>query len=192
MHDLEALGLELLQQRGERDRGRVLEIVHQDDTLAALFELGHHRCDHLVGVLELEVEGIDVDRKDADVPFREISGQFRRLAQPWEAEKGRQRTPGGDRDGADAVLDFILGFRQGFLGQVHVRPRMGSDGVILGDNLPEDVGMPAHMLADRKKCRLQALRRQRRQHGRRIAGPWAVVEGQHDLARFQEIVGLEH
>jgi len=68
---------------------------------------------------------------------------------------------------------------------------MGSDGVILGDNLPEDVGMPAHVLADREKRRLQALRRQGCQHGGRIAGPRAVVEGQHDLARFEEIVGLE-
>jgi hypothetical protein len=48
MHDLEALGLELQQQRRERDRGRVLKIMQHDHALAALVELGHHRCDHLV------------------------------------------------------------------------------------------------------------------------------------------------
>ena len=43
---------------GSAERGRVLEVVRQDDALAALFELGHHQCDHLVGILELEVEGM--------------------------------------------------------------------------------------------------------------------------------------
>src|ERR1700716_2459479 len=143
VHDLETLGLKLQQQCRQRDRCRLLKIVHQNYALAALVELGHHRRDHLVGIPELEVERIEIGREDADVSFGEIGGQFRRLAQPREAEKRRQRTAGGDRNGAEAVLDLLLGILPRFLRQIDMRPRVGADGVIPGDDLLEDLRMPA-------------------------------------------------
>ena len=60
-----------------------------------------------------------------------------------------------------------------------------------GDDALEDLGVPAGMFADREEQRLGALVGQRLEHGRRIARPRAVVEGQHDFVVLQEVVGLE-
>src|SRR6187200_3361294 len=46
------------------------------------------------------------------------------------------------------------------------------------------------MLADREERRLGAMVRQRGQHRRGVARPRAVVEREHDLIQYQEVVGL--
>src|SRR5260370_5514933 len=51
--------------------------------------------------------------------------------------------------------------------------------------------MPHGMLADREEQGFGALRCQCLEHSRRIAGPWTVVESQHDFAVAQEVVSLE-
>jgi hypothetical protein len=54
-------------------------------------------------------------------------------------------------------------------------------------NLLEDLRMPHGMLADGKGHGLGALRGQCLEHGRRIAGPWTIVESQHDFAVAQKV-----
>ena len=59
------------------------------------------------------------------------------------------------------------------------------------DVLFQDLGMPAGVLADREEHGLGALVGQRLEHALGVAGPGAVVEGQHDLVVAQEVIGLE-
>src|SRR5450830_2048361 len=54
LHHFVAAGLELGEQLGRGMRGRLLEVVHQDDALAALFELLHHRGNDLLRLAHLE------------------------------------------------------------------------------------------------------------------------------------------
>ena len=91
----------------------------------------------------------------------------------------------------DALLDFGLGLVRRHLRQVLVRPGVRADGVAGRRHLLQDFGMPAGMLADREEQRLGALVGQRLEHGRRVARPRAVVEGQHDFFVAQEVIGLE-
>src|SRR5947209_3169000 len=72
-----------------------------------------------------------------------------------------------------------------------MRPGVGADGVALGVDAFENFGMPARVFPDREESRLDALSGECREHGRSIARPRAVVERQHDLPRFQEIMRLE-
>ncbi len=51
--------------------------------------------------------------------------------------------------------------------------------------------MPHRVFSDREESCFDALRRECREHGRSIARPRSVVEGQHNLAHFQEIMRLE-
>jgi len=46
VYDLVAAVLELVKKFGQRLGRGVLEIVHQDDALAVLLQLPHHRVDH--------------------------------------------------------------------------------------------------------------------------------------------------
>ena len=47
----------------------------------------------LSGFLSLKSKESTIDREDADVPFREIGGQFRRLAQPGKRKNGASGRP---------------------------------------------------------------------------------------------------
>ena len=51
--------------------------------------------------------------------------------------------------------------------------------------------MPGGVLADWKERRLDALRRERCEHCRRVTRPRAVVECQYDLALFEEVMSFE-
>ena len=55
VHHLVATRFELSYQFRHRLGGVLLEIVHQDDALAVLLELVHHRLDDLFGFVQLEV-----------------------------------------------------------------------------------------------------------------------------------------
>jgi hypothetical protein len=81
-----AARLELADQLRQCLRGRVLEVVHQDDALAALFQLSHHRVHDLIGLPYLEVERVDVSRENRDVALAEIGHKRWRMLQVGEAE----------------------------------------------------------------------------------------------------------
>ena len=83
-------------------------------------------------------------------------------------------------------LALALGLRQ-----ILVAPGVRADGVARGGDLLEDAGLIGGVQADREEDRLGAVRLQRREHGRGVLRPGAVVEGQHDLAFAQEVVALE-
>ena len=89
MHDLVAGGLELAYQLRHRYRRCVLEIMHKQDAFTVLGELRHRRFDHVFRLAQLEIEGVDIGRKDRDVAGAEISDQFGRLLQSGEAEERR-------------------------------------------------------------------------------------------------------
>jgi hypothetical protein len=72
----------------------VLEVVHENDALAVLFQLGHHRFDHLFRPIQFEVEGIDAGRENSDVTLAEIGQKLRRMLQIGEAEERRDRRCG--------------------------------------------------------------------------------------------------
>jgi len=74
-----------------------------------------------------------------------------------------------------------------------MRPCVRSNRVSSRRDLLEKFGMPQRVLADREEHRLGALRRQRLEHGGRIARPRPVVEGQDDLALLQlpAVTGLK-
>ncbi len=56
LHDLVAAGFQTAQQRWQCFCRVLLEIMHQDDALARLLELGHHGIDDLRRVLGLEIK----------------------------------------------------------------------------------------------------------------------------------------
>ena len=55
VHHLVAARLELADQFRDRLGGVVLEIVYQDDALAVLLKLFHHRFDHVFRLVQLEI-----------------------------------------------------------------------------------------------------------------------------------------
>jgi hypothetical protein len=50
--------------------GVVLEVVHENDAPAALFQLTHHRLNHLLGLPHLEVARVDVGEEYPDIALR--------------------------------------------------------------------------------------------------------------------------
>src|SRR4051794_21094587 len=56
--DLISASLRAAEQGRQCFAGTLLEIVHQDDALALLVELGHHRLDNLLGTAGPEIERI--------------------------------------------------------------------------------------------------------------------------------------
>ena len=130
--------------------------------------------------------------KMAILRVAEIFHHFRRMPERREAEERRDRLV-AERDAhrRDALFDFVLGLLVGQLRQVLVRPGVRADGVAGRDDLLEDLGMIAGMLADREEHRLGALVGQRLEHALGVARPRAVVEGQHDFLVAQEVIGLE-
>jgi hypothetical protein len=43
--------------------------VHQDDAFAMLFELAHHRFDHLFRLVKLEVARVDIGGEHSDIEY---------------------------------------------------------------------------------------------------------------------------
>ncbi len=162
--------------------------MQQDDAFALLLELRHHRSDECVGLVNLEILRIDIDREGRDVAFGEMSLELRRLTQLREAEERRDRRAGHHGDGADAFLDFVGGFLSGARCQVLVRPGMRAHGMAGCDHLLQHGRMPGGVFANRKEHRLHALRAERGEHGGRRHRPWAVVECQHHFAGLQKII----
>src|SRR5437016_4067306 len=56
LNDLVTTSLEVIENLRDSVRSRVLEIVHQDDSLAVLLELGDHGLSHLLGTAHFKVE----------------------------------------------------------------------------------------------------------------------------------------
>ncbi len=192
LHHLVAAGLELLEQFRRRFRGAMLEVVHQDDALAVLGELGHDRFDDLLRLVNLEIERVHVGGEDADIARAEIGDHLRRMPQRREAEEWRDRRV-AERDAhrGDTFFDFCFGFVSRQLRQILVRPGVGADGVAGLDHFLQDIGTIAGVFADREEQRLGALVAQRLEHTLGIARPRTVVESQHDFFFAQEVVGLE-
>src|SRR5262249_16266162 len=81
VHHLVTARLELADQFGDRLGGVVLEIVYQDDAFAVLFELAHHRFNHVFGLVQLEVTGVDVGRERPDIALGQVRQELRRMLQ---------------------------------------------------------------------------------------------------------------
>ena len=115
------------------------------------------------------------------------------MLQLRKAEERRRAGAERELDRAKALLDLVLGLLLGhLLGiQVGVRPGVRADGVSGRQDLPQNFRMIGRVLADREKQRLGAFVIERFEHGRRIARPRTVVEGQDDLLVGEEIDLLE-
>ena len=100
--------------------GCTLEIVQQDNTFAVFLQLGQHRADDLLGLADLEVEGIHVGRENGDVALAQIGDVFGRMAERREAEKRRGRMAQTPLHGADALFDLILGILERQLREILV------------------------------------------------------------------------
>src|SRR2546421_10551244 len=140
----------------------LLEIMHQDDALALLVELGHHGVDDLRGVLCPEVKGIEVAGKYRDVSGAEISHRGGAMLQFRET---KERGGGGTQrqlDGAVAFFALVPGelMRRLLAIEVGMRPGVGANRMPGSRHLPEDLRMIAGVLADRKKHRLGAFVRE--------------------------------
>ena len=164
--------------------------------LPCFSSLAHHRLDHIFGLVQLEVAQVDIGREDCDIALAEIGNGLRRMLQVREAEE-RRDLPAfrGHVHRADAHLDFLFGLFDilgvGVPGQILVRPGMRPDRHAGIDHLPGDLGMPSRVLADFEEGRLQTFVSQRLEHGRRVARPGTVVEGQNDFLVTKEVILLE-
>src|SRR5215469_1956887 len=74
---LVTLGLQPAQKFGQRFRGVLVEVVQQDDAFAELVESLEGDVDHLLGVLRLEVERVEVAGENRDVAGAEIGDHLR-------------------------------------------------------------------------------------------------------------------
>ena len=96
---------------------------------------------------------------------------------------------------AKAHLNFRLGLLDvlgvGIARQILVRPGMGAKRHAGREHLFGDLRMPACVLADLEEGGLQAFVGQRLEHGRRVARPGTIVEGQDDFLVAQEVILLE-
>src|SRR5262249_22706776 len=192
LHDLVSAILELLEEVRRGLCGRLLEVVHQDNALPVLLELLHDRCDDLFGFAHLEVERIHVGGENANIAFAKIFDQFGRVAQGREAEERPNRLVAQRyANRSNALLNLVLAVLFVELGKVLVRPGMRADRVASGCHLLQNFPMPAGMLADWTENRLGALIGEGLEHGRCVAGPWAIIEGQDDLMIAQKIISLE-
>ena len=151
--------------------------------------------DHLLRLAHLEIEGVDVGREGRDVALGKVAQQRRRVLEVREAEERREWS--GDRrmQSTDPHLDLLLGLLDvagvRLFGQILVRPGMATYRVAGSGHLLGDFGVPYRVLADLEERGLEAIVGKRLEHGRRIARPGAVVEGQHNFPIAQEIVLLE-
>jgi hypothetical protein len=50
--------------------------VHEHDPFAVLLQFGHHRGNHLRGLVDFEIEGIYIGGEDADIAGAEIAQEF--------------------------------------------------------------------------------------------------------------------
>ena len=196
MHHFVTAPFELVKQLRKRFGGVLVEVVHQKNTFAALFQLTHHRLNHLLRLVHLEVARIDVGREYCDVTLAEIGEKLRCVLQVREAEERRDRRAGSSHmHCAVAHLDLLLGLlenrRIGVPREVLVRPGVSADSHPGLNHLFGDFGMPHCVLADVKERGFQTLIGQRLEHRRRALPPGAIVEGQDDLLVAQEVVPLE-
>ena len=169
--------------------------MHQDDALAELVELADQGLGEFVGLLDLEIPGIDVGGEARDVPLAQVSEHLGRMTQVRETEERRDRGARHHAYRACALFDFVLGgFRAAFFHrrlQVCMRPGVAADGVAGREHLLQDFRVIGGVLADRKEGRPEALVGKRLEHRLGVVEPGAVVEGEHDLVVAQEIVVLE-
>ena len=125
------------------------------------------------------------------------------MSQRGEAEIGGGRSSDCHANGADALLDLVLGIE--FVGlelavdqalafglrQILMAPGVRAHGMAGRGHLLENAGLIGRVQADREEDCLGAMGGQRRQHRGRIFRPGTVVEGQHHFAGPQEIMLLE-
>ena len=121
----------------------------------------------------------------------EIGDDLGRVLQRRETKERRLGPAQCGVHGAGAFLKFFLGLVDRQFRQIGMRPGMRADGVPCRGHLLEDFGMPHGVLADGEEQGLGALRRERLEDCGGVAGPRAVVEGQHHLVLAQKIVGFE-
>ena len=192
LHDLVAAVLQPFQQFGRRMGRRLLEVVHQDDAFAVLFELLHHRLTTWSGLRILKSnESMSVEKTPT-------------LRSPtYFSSSGGCRSAGKRKNGAvgllpSAMLTAAMPFSISSIPSCWLSlDRSLCDQVCdpivcpAGRHLLQDFGMPPGMFSDREKERLGALIGERLQHGRRVPRPWAVIEREHDFLVAQEVVGLE-
>jgi hypothetical protein len=173
----------------------VLEIVHQHNALAVFGELRHRRLDDVIRFAQLEIERVDVGRKDRDVARAQVSHQIRRLLQIGKTEERCGRSPDCHVHRAHAHLDLLLGefdvFGIGVPGQVLMRPGVIADRHSGRGDFAGYIGPPSGVFADLKEGRFDAIVLERLQNHRRVFRPRAVVEGEHDFFVAQEVVLLE-
>ena len=116
-----------MQQLGQGFRGVLLEIVHQHDALAQLVQLLHHAVDNGLRLAGLEIEGVEIARKNRDVAGAEVGHHFGWVLQRREAEERSERSAGqGPFYRAEALFDLFLALILGQLlvVQIGVRPGM--------------------------------------------------------------------
>ena len=143
----------------------MLKVVHQDDALAVLLQLGHDRFDYLLGLTHLEVKRVQICGEDADVSRAEISQQFRGVPQGREAKERRFRLAERHANRANALLDLFFGLIRRQFRQIRMRPCVRTNRMPRRSNLLEDFRMPNGMLAYREEYSFSALFRQRLEYG---------------------------
>jgi hypothetical protein len=110
VYDVVTGRLQLTEQFRHCRSGVAVEIMQQDDPLAALFQLAHYRINLLLGLVHGEIARVDMGRKDRDIPIGEIRKKLRRSLEVRETEKRRHFSTGcGDVHYAVHHLDFLLG-----------------------------------------------------------------------------------
>ena len=184
-HDLVAAGLQIVEQARAASAVACWKSCIRTMPLPCFFSFAITDLTDLLGLAHLEVERIEVGREDGDIALAEIGDQLRRM--PQRRGSGRRERSARRPPRRTALMPFSISSlpsrHSSFLGQIlGVAPGVAADGVAGGGDLLEDFGMPDRVLADREEYRLGALRRERREHRRRILRPGAVIEGQHDLA----------
>src|SRR6516165_1473356 len=78
VYDVVTGRLQLTEQFRHCRSGVAVEIMQQDDPLAALFQLAHYRINLLLGLVHGEIARVDMGRKDRDIPIGEIRKKLRR------------------------------------------------------------------------------------------------------------------
>src|SRR5450756_739323 len=84
---------------------------------------------HLLGLPDLEVQGIHIGREDADVPLAKIVNHLLRLPERGKAEERCSRLSERCAHGAHALLDLVFGLIGRQLREVSMRPRVRADRV---------------------------------------------------------------